>query len=262
MKRIRRLLPKAESLGSYAQTALDFVFPAECPNCGSFAGDERVLIFCRACWDSIPALDGPICLQCGRPFSARQVLQHTPTLLLCSDCRSSPPHFNYARSVAEYTAVLKQAIVQFKFQQKPALGKPLARLFLTALSARIDWRHYQIILPVPLHKKRLRQRGYNQSAILAKELACHVGRKVQIGNLRRIRHTEAQWPIKKHSKRRQNVKNAFDLTSPEKIRQQNIILIDDIFTTGATTNECARVLKQAGAASVLVLTLSRAGIRK
>ncbi|MCP4404442.1 MAG: ComF family protein [bacterium] len=244
---------------SYAQTALDFVFPAECPGCKNFAGDERVLIFCKSCWESIPLINGPVCPKCGRPFSSKFDLQHSPNFL-CGDCRSSPPHFDRAFSVAEYEGILKQAIGYFKFHQKTALGTPLGRLFISHLSDAVDWAQYQSILPVPLHKKRLRRRGYNQSAILARPLARHFKLDLQLDNLRRIRHTEAQWPIKERHERRKNVRNAFSLRAPEKIQERNIILIDDIFTTGATTNECARMLKQAGAVSVLVLTLSRAGI--
>lgn len=246
-------------IGSYAQTALDFAFPAECPGCGNFAGDERVVIFCKSCWESIPLISDPACPKCGRPFSSKFSQRHSPNFL-CGDCRNSPPHFDRALSVTEYKGILKQAIGQFKFHQKTALGKPLARLFISQLSSAVDWVEYQSILPVPLHKRRLRQRGYNQSAILARQLARHFGIPFQAGNLRRIRHTEAQWPIKERRKRRQNVRNAFSLRAPEKIRDRNLILIDDIFTTGATVNECAHVLKQAGSGAVLVLTLSRAGI--
>ena len=246
-------------IGSYAQTALDFVFPAECLECGNFSGDERVLMFCKSCWASIALLDGPVCPRCGTPFSSKFVLQHSPNFL-CGDCRNLPPHFDRALSAAEYTGVLKQAIAQFKFHQKTALGKPLAHICFSQCSDIVDWKQYQHILPVPLHQKRIRQRGYNQSAILARQLARHTGLELQVGNLRRIRHTEAQWPIKERHKRRQNVRNAFSLKYPEKIQERDIILIDDIFTTGATSDECARILKLAGAASVLVLTLGRAGI--
>ena len=246
-------------LSSYAQTALDFVFPAECASCGYFVGDERVLMFCRTCWESITLIKGPTCPKCGRPYSSKFSLQYSPNFL-CGDCRSSPPHFDRALSVAEYTGVLKLAIGQFKFHQKTALGKPLAQLCVSHLADIVDWPRYQAIFPVPLHKKRLRRRGYNQSAILAKQLAHHFGIPFQTGNLCRIRHTEAQWPIKERHKRRQNVRNAFSLRASEKIRGQNFILIDDIFTTGATTDECARILKQAGANSVLVLTMARAGM--
>ncbi|PIE33181.1 phosphoribosyltransferase [candidate division KSB3 bacterium] len=187
------------------------------------------------------------------------VMQHTPDFL-CGDCRLSPPFFDRALSATAYTDVIKEAILQFKFHQKPALGKYLIQLLLSCLPDDIDWADYDAILPVPLHKIRQRQRGYNQSVILAKILAWRCNLKPMLANLIRIRATGVQWPLKERRQRKQNVKNAFRLCFPERVKGKNLILIDDIFTTGATVNECSRILKKAGAQSILVLTLSRAGL--
>jgi len=247
------------NLSSWIQTALDFLFPAECAYCHHFAGDDRILIFCKSCWESIPRIGPSVCPRCGKPYRSTSVLRHTPDFL-CGDCRVSPPFFDRVFSASPYDSVVKEAIHQFKFHQKPGMGKPLAQLLMARLPDNIDWTRGYIILPVPLHKTRQRQRGYNQSTILATHLARRYHLKPMYNNLIRIRATKAQWPIKKYHQRKQNVKNAFRLRFPERITGQHLIVIDDIFTTGATVNECSRILKEAGARSVLVFTLSRAGL--
>jgi ComF family protein len=158
--------------------------------------------------------------------------------------------------------VLKEAIHQFKFQQKLKLGPHLAQLLISQLTNHVDLNDYQSILPVPLHKTRQKQRGYNQSTILAKYLAHHYHLPLILNNLIRIRPTDSQSLLQGHQERQKNVKNAFRVKVPASIQDQSLILLDDVFTTGATVNECAKTLKQAGAKSVLVLTVSRADIQQ
>ncbi len=244
------------SLSSWFQTMLDFVFPAACVYCHKFVGDDRILIFCQSCWSTMPLISESVCPRCGTPYSSHSVLQYAPEFL-CGDCRTAPPFFDRACAAASYEGVIKEAIHQFKFHQKTGLGKPLAQALISRIPTSLDISQYQAILPVPLHKTRQRQRGYNQSAILARHLARHYGLRVLGHKLLRTRPTNAQAQMKGRKERQENVKNAFSVRSPEVIRDQNLILIDDVLTTGATMNECAKVLKQAGAASILVLTLSR-----
>lgn len=247
-------------ISSWFQTVLDFVFPAECAYCHQFVGDDRVLIFCRDCWITITPITSAICPRCGKPFASQTVLQYSPEFL-CGACRTSPPFFDRAYSAAYYEGVLKEAIYQFKFYRKPKLGKPLARLLISRLPGNIDIRKYQAILPVPLHKSRQKERGYNQSTILARHLAQHYQLNLILDNLIRVRPTSAQSQIKGRKERQENVQNAFRISFPDTIRDRDLILIDDVLTTGATVNECSRTLKQAGAASILVLTISRASFK-
>ena len=246
-----------KAISSWFQIALDFVFPAECAYCHNFVGDDRVLIFCKPCWETISLITPPRCPRCGKPYTSNTVLHHAPNFT-CGECRKSSPFFDRAFAAAYYEGVLKEAIHQFKFQRKTGLGKHLAQWFISQLTDAVDISSYQIILPVPLHKSRQKQRGYNQSAILAKYLAQHYQRHLLLNNLLRIRHTDAQSLLQGRQKRQENVKNAFRVKFPASIHNQHLILVDDVFTTGATVNECAKVLKQAGARTVLVLTLSRA----
>lgn len=183
-----------------------------------------------------------------------------PQGFLCGDCRTVLPHFDRVFSAAIYDGVMKEAIHQFKFSRKFGLGAPLAHLLLTQLQGKIEYSKYHAILPVPLHRSRSRQRGYNQAEILAKVVAKTHHLTLMTRNLIRVRRTAAQWQFSNKRERLENVKNAFQLRFPEQIRDKHLLLIDDIFTTGSTVNECAKTLKHAGAASVVVLTVSRAGL--
>ncbi|MBD3306511.1 ComF family protein [candidate division KSB3 bacterium] len=243
------------SLSVWLQTALDFVFPAECGYCQHFVGDDRVLIFCKTCWSRIVLISEPVCPQCGKPFDSSVVRQHAPHR--CGACRTSPPFFDFAFAPAHYDGVLKEAILQFKFHQKPGLGRPLAHLLLGQIPPDLALQDYEVILPVPLHKSRQKQRGYNQAAILARHLARPYHLELMPHNLIRTRDTHAQSLLQGSQERQTNVKNAFHLRSPEAIRDRRVILVDDVLTTGATVNECAKTLKNAGARTVCVLTVSR-----
>jgi ComF family protein len=245
-------------LSQWLQIALDFIFPAECVYCHGFLGDQRVAIFCRSCWDAIRLITKPTCPKCGQPYPTETVLRYTPHFV-CGDCRKTPPFFDRVMAITFYQDVLQEAIQQFKFHHKTSLGKPLAHLMLTHLTPDVDLSPYQAILPVPLHKIRQRQRGYNQAAILAKILAQHFHLPLLTNNLIRIRHTHSQALLKGRKERQENVKNAFQVVNPSVLQDKQVILVDDVMTTGATVNECAKTLKQAGVKSVLVLALSRAG---
>lgn len=241
----------------WLQIVLDFIFPAQCVYCQHFVGDDRVLIFCRSCWETMPVITTSGCGRCGQPFSSNQVLPSVPAFL-CGDCRTSTPYFDRAFSATYYEGVVKEAILQFKFHHKIGLGKALAEVLIAQIPSALKIAEYDLLLPVPLHKTHQRQRGYNQSVILAQQLARHYGIPLLLHNLLRIRQIKTQSQLRGRQARRDNVKNAFYLRYPQAIYKQRVILVDDVFTTGTTVNECAKILKQAGACSVLALTLSRA----
>lgn len=248
------------ALSHWLQIALDFVFPAECVYCHNVLNDDRVTIFCQSCWSKIPLISGPVCPKCGSPYTSEAVLRHTPHFI-CGECRNMLPHFDRAFAPTFYEQVLREAVHQFKFHHKRGLGRHLAQLMIRHLPADIDISQYHLILPVPLHKSRQRQRGYNQAAILAKYLSRHYQIPLMANALIRVRHTESQTQLKRRKARQQNVNKAFDVKMPSLLHAKQVILVDDVMTTGATVNECAKTLKKAGVKFVLVLTLSRAGVR-
>lgn len=247
---------RAATLSAYVHTALDFMVPAECQACCQFLGDQRVAIFCRACWDAIPVITEPYCLRCGLPFPPPSSA-HPTGRTVCGGCRRSAPFFDRAWAAAYYDGVMQEAILHFKFKHKDQLGRPLAQIMLDQFPANLDLSPYDLVLPVPLHISRQRQRGYNQAAILAKHLAKCLHLPLMRNNLRRIRPTSPQTSLTSRKARLANVKDAFWVARPTRLRGRNVILVDDVMTTGVTVNECARTLKKAGVRSVLVLALSR-----
>lgn len=225
---------------------LDIIFPPVCPLCEDGLADGLLCQNCRASFDDT-RITGPVCKTCGIPF------QGAGEDHLCGECLTGKIPFIEARSIFKYEGAVAEAVQRFKYAGKDILGAPLGKMLAAGslFSERID-----IIIPVPLHKRRLRMRGFNQSLLLAKEAGRTLSVKVDYLNLKRIRHTEQQTRLKPEE-REKNVSGAFALKDPEKVKAKNILLIDDVYTTGATIRECSKVLKKAGA-NPFILTLARA----
>lgn len=244
------------ALSQWLHTALDFAFPAECQYCGNFLGDARILIFCRNCWTRITPVTRPTCRLCGDLVLREPAHPHAGGIL-CRHCRALPPGMDRVLAASAYEHVARTAIHQFKFAHKTGLGTPLAQLILTHLPQDFDSRRYHAIVPVPLHAQRLRQRGYNQSAILARKLSKALRIPLVRHALRRVRQTGEQALIKERHSRHANIQGAFQATNPALVSEKALILVDDVVTTGATASECAYALKQAGAVEVLVVAIAR-----
>ncbi len=232
---------------------LDFILPTSCSYCNGPVGDSGIPFFCASCWADFSSLDGPVCPLCGKPFESPEALSHSPDHR-CLSCRQHPPVFDQALSVGYFEGPLREAIHQFKYRPCRSLGEPLARWMGKHIrpTGGID-----CIVPVPLHITRLRQRGFNQALIIAYELSRTFSLPFSYDNLSRVRPTRPQVELS-GEERIKNVAGAFALKKPDELKDRDILLIDDVFTTGATMNECAGVLKEAGAARVTALTLARA----
>ena len=207
---------------------------------------------CQPCWETISVLPEPKCPRCHLPFSSASTLTHSPRHL-CGRCRQRPPAYTKACTPYAYRGVLKDAISQFKYHGKVRLAQPLAQLMASAwdLPRDIDG-----IMAVPLHPTRLREREYNQSLLLAERLSHRLGVPVMWNVLIRTQHTVPQTTLKR-SARLKNLRKAFAVIRPEVIAGKRILLVDDVFTTGTTINECAKTLRKAGAEAVYVETLAR-----
>lgn len=248
------------------------LFPSKCLLCGDFfeppgpsqarrGGFEGALAgwLCAACRVDWEAIASPLCPRCGLPFISSEVGDH-----LCGDCRTRPGAFDRAIAVGYYAGALKALILQFKFHGQVGLAQPLGRLLLDAFLRHWVTDAVDLILPVPLHRRRMRQRGYNQAYLLVRHwprwyealhgapLACRIEREL----LRRIRPTTPQTGLNR-GERERNLNRAFALEGPLPEKGLRILLVDDVLTTGATVNACARVLNAAGAERVDVLTLAR-----
>ena len=163
-------------------------------------------------------------------------------------------------SVAEYEGTLRAAIKKFKFKGKKKLAQALGNLLIDYLNlplSEINMGKIDMLVPVPLHIKRLKKRGFNQAALLAQVISKYYGVPLAENILVRSKNTKPQFDLKKHE-RHENIKNAFSVRTPDQIKVKRLLLLDDIYTTGSTIIECLKVLKDAGAKRVKVLTLSRA----
>jgi ComF family protein len=230
----------------------DTVFPRICVVCGAVLSGNRKDCFCFKCLSRISFVKPPICSCCGLPFFDCGGTDH-----LCSECISLPQYFSIARSVGRYETTLRDAIHRFKYKGKIAVGEALGRLMAEYKFDSFSIEDYSLIMPVPLHRRRLRERGFNQSLVLAKEVAGRHSINLDFTTLKRVIYTEPQVNLDR-KKRGSNVKGAFKITDSERVKGKRVVLIDDVYTTGSTLRECARVLIRSGAADVAALTLARA----
>lgn len=233
---------------------LDLVLPPRCLSCGTEVGVAGAL--CPTCWQGIGFIAAPHCARCGLPFDYDPTGEGAGNLV-CGACLARPPQFDRCRSVFAYDDASRSLILGFKHGDRtdcaPAFAQWLARAGAALLS-----EPDVVIAPVPLHRWRLLKRRYNQSAMLALELGRLTGRAAIPDLLIRRRATPSQGGLSAKGRAR-NVQGAFILNPrwTGRAKDARILLIDDVFTTGATAGECARTLRRAGARAVDVLTLSR-----
>ncbi len=246
MLRVRRLW----------EAALDLVYPPSCCGCGQATSQPA---FCQHCCATIQAPSSPLCTVCGAPFATSGGTDH-----VCGRCLRRPPAFGRARACAIYDAAdnvahpLKSVLQRYKYGRDVTLARPLARLLQDR--APLSVGDYDLVVPVPLHIGRLRWRGFNQSQFLVRALARRAGVRVDALSLQRTRATHPQVQLSDRE-RQHNVRHAFRVMRPQRMRGRQILLFDDVYTTGATVNECSRALLRAGATRVDVLVLARAVLR-
>ena len=246
MKTVLRIFtPLVDSL-------LSVIFPCTCTLCKNVVEEAILGVVCRSCWGKIDSIPDPFCSVCGYPFSSRNVDPGT----LCGSCRRKLFAFDVARSQSPFTDPLKEIIHQFKYCGHLSLARPLAR-YLEGVYRRFpDHFRSDVIIPVPLHRARERERGFNQAAELAKHLSQRVDIPFKVGWLLRTRPTDVQAGLSRRQ-RRINMKGAFQVSPRARLAKQDVLLVDDVFTTGTTLNECAKILKEHGCPRVNVLTVAR-----
>jgi len=264
------------------------LFPTQCLSCGLFfhgAGDRCVdrsgryvedpsrlqaskpAIFkralasyvCPACSDMFRPVESPLCSQCGMMFRSREGDDHP-----CGECLEKPKRFRKARAFGVYDLTLMEAIHRFKYKGKVQLARPLGMLMLSALLTHWGDDPPDMAVPVPLHAERFRKRGFNQAFLLMRDWPrSPAALPAELPNmvidrevLVRSRRTEPQTGLGR-STRLQNIKNAFSVSDESRVLHKKVLLVDDVYTTGATVDECAGALLKSGAEWVDVLTLAR-----
>jgi ComF family protein len=239
------------TLRSIVQGVVDYALPPRCPGCGCIVEDDHR--FCVECWSGLHFLSEPCCATCGEPFDMDQ-----GEGALCGRCLSHPPLYDSARAVLAYGDHARDVAMRLKYGRRMAMARLMAQHMAQRLPhgavADDDW----LIVPVPLHRWRLWGRGFNQAAVIAD----HIGRKAGIGVEKRalIRHRSTR-PLRDMNpdQRASAVKGAFALDHRfgGAIKGRNILLIDDIHTSGATSGACTRALRSGGARSVHLLCWAR-----
>jgi ComF family protein len=237
---------------SWATAALDLLYPALCPVCDHGLDAGRRDPLCGDCFAAIERMEPPFCVTCGLPLPSFEP-SASVLVLRCHACVAAAPPFVYARAAGAYAGVLRDALHALKFGGKRALARPLSVLMLEQCGDLLG-PHVDALVPVPLARERERERGFNQAALLAGHLAAASGLPVKARWLTRRRGTRPQTELTA-GERRTNVARAF-AASP-RAAGAHIVLVDDIVTTGATTAECARTLRAAGARTVGILAVAR-----
>lgn len=248
-----KFAPAAMQWRHWGRAALDLVYPRRCPAClaplpPTFQHGE----FCAGCQGQFRPIDAPFCQSCCEPFPGIIAGDFT-----CPNCQGRPQAFDFAVSGWLSRGPVREVIHRLKYDGVPAMRLPLARLMLPALQdprlADASW----LLVPVPLHPRKFREREFNQSAELTRTLAksaglswCHA--------LRRVRYTHSQAGLDREG-RLKNLRGAFRVRrlASRRLRDRDVLLIDDVLTTGATAHECALTLKKGGARRVAVLTVAR-----
>jgi ComF family protein len=235
------------------QWLLNLVFPPVCPVCQTpLNGKGADLPLCPTCRTAIKPIQPPYCPRCGLPVPSGDGEGY-----VCGPCLQEKKYFEVHRSSGLYEGALKEAIHTFKYRGVFSFVRFFGDLLQPTLQTLSRDYPVDVMIPVPLHIRRLRERGFNQALLLVKELSKRIGIPYEGSALKKIKDTPVQISLKKRE-RRKNLTGAFQVTDTEALKGKSVVLVDDVYTTGATVNECSRTLLKAGAERVAVLTVARA----
>lgn len=247
----------ASSVSGVAESLFATLFPSDCRLCGHPLVNISRLPVCQPCLSGIHAIAGSVCAVCGERLFTPYAVSAGENR--CGVCGRAEPPFVKAVAYGSYDGGLRELIHLLKYEQVQPAAVVLGRMLAEAVTGlESAWtRNSIVVVPVPLHARKLRQRGFNQSELIARHAIKLTGRLLLDPRvLQRRRETQSQIGLTRHQ-RRENLRGAFVVPRPEEIAGRDVLLVDDVFTTGTTVSECARVLRRAGASKVFVATVAR-----
>ncbi len=228
---------------------INLLFPPYCPICGKSILDEDGAGFCKDCISLMIPINEPCCPGCSTPYPSAS-FGH-----FCQECSERERYYDLGRSLFIYHGKIKEAVHLFKYGGRRSLINSFEELIPRKIPAPLG--KYDLVIPVPLHIRKLRKRGFNQSLLIARTVGKLWDIEVDPFILKKIKDTPPQTELS-YDERVINVKGAFSVNNPERILKKNILIVDDVFTTGSTIRECARELKRSGAKRVDFFTVARA----
>ena len=230
---------------------LDLIYPPLCQACGKKLEVFNRLFLCEVCYNNIRWINPPFCKRCGKSIGYDEDIRS-----VCESCKTKTYYFDSCYSVCVYEGTIRECIHKFKYNAKLALGALFTDLMTDFAEKHIDIQGFDCIIPVPLHRVKHRERTFNQAALLAASLSKKFKLPLLGNTLTRIRLDKPQIMLPKN-RRLKDIKDAFKIRKSHLLKNKAVLLIDDVFTTGATVNECSRILKEAKVKKIEVLALAR-----
>ncbi|MDF2616214.1 MAG: phosphoribosyltransferase [Sedimentibacter sp.] len=237
---------------AYVESLLELLYPEKntCFFCETHDEEINDRYICQDCKRTMKKIVPPICIKCSKPIDMNAPDE------LCSDCRKNDHSFEMSRSVYAYEGSVKKGIYMFKYYNKPYFYRFFGKCLVDCMKNN-EYNKFDMVVPVPLHRSKLRIRGYNQSSLLAKYISRNTD--IPYGDvLKRIKKTPKQSQMTKEE-RRKNLKEAFDVKGSkiESLTGKTVLLVDDVYTTGSTADECSKTLLKNGASKIYVMTIAR-----
>jgi len=246
------ILPLSRLFSSSRKLGELIVFPSFCKVCSTLLEEDGERVVCRSCLGKMAPASSPCCVSCGRFFEDGSPAH------LCLDCLREMPPFSRHRSCSSYGGKVKEVILLYKYRHFRVLGIDLARFAERALGGDEGlWWGVEAIVPVPLHPRRRRERGFNQAQVIAAELARLKGIDLVDDALVKVKNVPPQTSLQARE-RAHNIRGAFKIKKAEEIEGKTVLLLDDVYTTGSTLRECALALKKSGVKDVRALTIAQA----
>jgi competence protein ComFC len=240
-----------DAVKGWLNAGLGLLYPEACQLCGEARATAAEGYVCGGCRAKVRFIREPFCERCGRPYEG-----DITTPFECTNCREMEWHFHSARSAVVAREVVLEVVHRYKYQRALWFEPFLADLLIRAAAPHLEQRKPSMVVPVPLHPTKQREREFNQAERLARHLGAAIRIRLNTRLLKRVFPTRTQTQLSRQE-RLANVRNAFAMRANQRLNGEQVVLVDDVFTTGATTNACARVLLAAGAGEVCVWTVAR-----